>query len=113
MVIDITHDDVGLWLAETWNLPGIIKDIIAYHHSPGMCGGHKKETAIVHLSDIIVRGVGIFYSGDPFVPMLDETGWNILSLSESDLVDIIVEVMDIIQADKTFSRYMYSGKDGK
>jgi hypothetical protein len=45
--------------------------------------------------------------------MLDETGWNILSLSESDLVDIIVEVMDIIQADKTFSRYMYSGKDGK
>ncbi len=113
MVIDITHDDVGLWLAETWNLPGIIKDIIAYHHKPGMCSGHARETSIVHLSNIIVQGIGISYNGDPFVCPLDEAGWNILSLSESDLVDIIVEVMDIIQADKTFSRYIYGGKDGK
>jgi putative nucleotidyltransferase with HDIG domain len=110
MVIDITHDDVGLWLADTWNLPGIIKDIIAYHHKPGMCSVHARETAIVHLSDIIVKGIGVSRIGDPFVPMLDEAGWNILSLSESDLVDIIVEVMDIIQADKTFSRYISEGK---
>ncbi|GER94183.1 HDOD domain-containing protein [hot springs metagenome] len=100
-VINITHDDVGLWLAETWNLPAIIKDIIAYHHKPGSCNGHKKETAIVHFSDIIVKGIGVSYCNDPFVPMLDEEGWNVLSLSESDLVDIIVEVMDIIQADKS------------
>lgn len=113
MVINITHDDVGLWLADTWNLPSIIKDIIAYHHKPGMCSGHKKETAIVHLSDIIVKGIGISYSGDPFVPMLDADGWDILALSESDLVDIIVEIMEIIQADKGFSRYIHGGKDGK
>jgi putative nucleotidyltransferase with HDIG domain len=112
-IINITHDDAGLWLAETWNLPGIIKDIIAYHHKPGMCGGHARETAIVHLSDIIVKGIGVSCSGDHFVPMLDEAGWNILSLSESDLVDIIVEAIDIIQADKTFSRYIHDGKDGK
>lgn len=112
-VINITHDDVGLWLAETWNLPGIIKDIIAYHHKPGMCGGHSRETSIVHLADIIVKGIGVSYTGDLFVPLLDETGWNTLMLSESDLVDIIVEVMDIVQADKAFSRYIQGSGDGR
>lgn len=113
MVINITHDEVGLWLADTWNLPVIIKDLVAYHHKPGMCSGHSKETAIVHLSDIIVKGIGVSYSGDPFVPMLDEDGWNILALSENDLVDILVEVMDIVQADKAFSRYISGGSDGR
>lgn len=112
-VINITHDDAGLWLAETWNLPTIIKDIIAYHHKPSICKGHKKETAIVHLSDIIVKGIGVSYCNDPFVPMLDEEGWNVLSLSESDLVDIIVEVIDIVQADNAFSKYIGNIKDGK
>ncbi len=112
-IINITHDDVGLWLADTWNLPAIIKDLIAYHHKPGMCTGHKKETAIVHLSDIIVKGIGVSYIGDPFVPLLDEAGWNILALSENDLVDILVEVMDIVQGDKAFSRYMIGSGDGR
>ncbi len=110
-IIDITHEKVGLWLAEKWNFPRIIKNIIEYHHAPGLCGTHLKQAAIVHLSDIIAKGIGVSYSGDPFIPVLDDKGWKALGLAESDLVDILVEIMDIIQADKVLSKYISGDRD--
>lgn len=112
-VINITHDKVGVWLAEKWNFPKIIKDIIEYHHRPGLCSAYSKQAAIVHFSDIIVKGMGVTYSGDPFVPKLDDKGWKSLGIPEGDVVEIIVEVMDIIQADKLLSNYITGKKDGK
>lgn len=106
MVIDISHDEAGAWLAEKWNLPKIIKDIIAYHHKPGFCADHSKEAAIVHLSDIIIKGIGVTNSPDIYVPALDQKGWNRLEISEEDLLDIVAEIIDKIQADKMFSKYL-------
>lgn len=111
-IINMTHDRVGMWLAERWNFPGIIKDIISYHHKPGLCSANQKPASVVHLSDIIVKGIGITYSGDPFVPPLDEKGWRSLGLSDDDLTDILVEIMDIVQADKILSKYMPGAADG-
>jgi putative nucleotidyltransferase with HDIG domain len=105
-VLGLTHDNAGLWLAATWNFPGIIRDIIFYHHKPGMCALHFKETIIVHLADIVVKGMGIVYSGDPFVPPLDEESWDKLALSEHDLIDMVVEIVDIVQGDPLLSRYL-------
>lgn len=108
-VIGFTHDEVGLWLAERWNLPKIIKDIIAFHHMPGACAAHPKEASIVHLVNIIVKGVGVVSIKDPFVPRIDGHGWSRLLLSEDELVDIIVEIIDIIQADSLLSKYIGEG----
>lgn len=106
MVIDISHDEAGVWLAEKWNLPAIIKNIIGYHHKPGSCAQNSKEAAIVHLSDIIIKGIGVTNSPDIFVPSLDQKGWDELKISEEDLLDIVTEVIDKIQADKMFSKYI-------
>lgn len=105
-VIDISHDEAGVWLAEKWNLPRIIKDIIGYHHNPGSCPDHSKEAAIVHLSDLIIKGIGVTNPPDIFVPALDPKGWDELKISEEDLLDIVAEIIDKIQADKMFSKYI-------
>ncbi|MBI3593169.1 MAG: HDOD domain-containing protein [Nitrospirae bacterium] len=112
MVIAITHDKVGVWLADTWNFPRIIKDSIAYHHKPSLCSNHLRETAIVHISDIIVKGLGISYSADRFVPAVDEKAWKELALTDGDLADIMVEVIDILQSDKQLARYMAGNSYG-
>lgn len=106
MLLDVVHDEAGAWLAEKWNLPRLIKDLIAYHHKPTLCSSHSKEAAIVHLADIIVKGLGVSYSGDPFVPMFDEKGYGKLGLQDDDLTEILAEIVDMVSADKMFSKYL-------
>lgn len=110
-VIGIAHDEVGSWLADTWNLPRIIKNVISYHHRPGSCASHATEVAVVHMSDIIVKGLGISHREDKFVPHFDEKGWASLGLSEDDIGDIVVEIIDMMQ-DDLFFPYL-RGKDGR
>ena len=33
-VLDFNHGDVGLWLAEHWNLPLALAEPMRYHHQP-------------------------------------------------------------------------------
>jgi len=110
MIINVTHDAVGSWIAGQWNFPPIINDIIAYHHKPGLCGTYPKEAAIVHLSDIIVKGIGVSASMDRAVPLFDEQGWKNLALPEDELMDILSEVLDIIEAEPAFSQYLSKEK---
>jgi putative nucleotidyltransferase with HDIG domain len=106
MVIGMSHDEVGIWLAEQWNLPKIIKDLIGYHHSPGLCSEHPKEAAIVHLSDIIIKGIGITGSSDSYVPALDDKALTSLALSEDDVMDIVTEVVCKVETDEMFLKYL-------
>ncbi|MBF0327851.1 MAG: HDOD domain-containing protein [Nitrospirae bacterium] len=106
MVIGMSHDEVGIWLAEQWNLPKIIKDIIGYHHSPSLCSAHPKEAAVVHLADIIVKGIGVTGSSDLYVPALDEKALAALALSDDDIMDIVTGVVSNIESDEMFSKYL-------
>lgn len=105
-VIGVTHCDAGVFLADSWNFPSLIRDIIAFHHLPSQCLLHKKETAVVHFSDVIVKGIGISYSGDIFVPRVDEDGLKSLSLSEEEIPDILAGVLDMAESNPAFSKYL-------
>lgn len=59
-VLGITHSDIGAWLAQKWNLPAPLVDVIQYHHrpkeAPSRDAPNGKESAehliaLVHLSD--------------------------------------------------------------
>jgi HD-like signal output (HDOD) protein len=57
----IAHDEIGGILAENWNLPKILIDVMRYHHSVHLAGEHIEITAIVRLADLLCErwGVGI------------------------------------------------------
>ena len=104
--IAFTHCDTGAFLAENWNFPSLIKDIIVFHHLPSICQSHKKEAAVTHLADFIVKGIGISYSGDMFVPALDEEGLKSLSLPEEELTDILAGVLELVDNSPVCSKYL-------
>ena len=88
-VLDFNHGDVGLWLAEHWNLPLALAEPMRYHHQPERAIQAPEQTAIVHLANIIIRARGFGFSGDRFVPPLSRTAWEMLGLSKSDFAGIL------------------------
>jgi len=87
-----THAGVGSWLAEKWHFPLNLVESIKYHHKPHLSKNAPFETAIVHLSDILVRAMGLGFAGDPFVPALNPAAFESLDLSENDIKEILEEV---------------------
>jgi len=91
------HTTVGMWLAVKWNFPRNLVEVIAYHHAPHMSKLAVKETAIIHLSDILVRARGIGFAGDHFLPPVHPAAFEILDLSDDDIRDVLVRIEETYQ----------------
>jgi HD-like signal output (HDOD) protein/CheY-like chemotaxis protein len=70
-LLGITHADCGGELAIHWDLPGEVRTAITSHHQPGKSTQHRRLAAMVHISDIAVRRMGIGYGGDDLIPEMD------------------------------------------
>jgi putative nucleotidyltransferase with HDIG domain len=76
IVLGVSHAEVGGWLAEKWNLPREIVEVISHHHGPfpddGDGGvGRLDLTCIVHAADALCRRLRIGNSGDARGPSFD------------------------------------------
>jgi len=92
------HAEVAMWLAEKWRFPRNLVEVIAYHHRPSLSHIAPLETAIIHVSDIIVRARGVGFAGDFFVPELNTQAFDRLSLSDIDIKDILMRIDDATDA---------------
>jgi putative nucleotidyltransferase with HDIG domain len=97
-VLELTHEDLGGWLAESWHLPAGLREPIACHHYPQQARQAILATAIVHLADFLVRAVGHGSGGDPWVPVLNHNAWERLGLSMEDLEEIIFDFCDELES---------------
>ena len=91
-VLGYTHADIGKLLAEQWNLPSKLVNVIAHHHQPDLAGKFFQEAAIVHLADILCRSVNLGSGGDNKIPPLNKDAWDSLQL-ELRAIEPIVEEM--------------------
>jgi len=99
----ITHAEVGGWLSKSWNLPAKLVEPITCHHEPGNAKEEKMATAIVHFSDILIRGMGYGHGADIWVPPMSKKAWAMLGLTADDLDEIIEEVEEKLWEVKGFS----------
>lgn len=103
MVLGLDHAEVGGWLAKSWFLPRKLVDPISCHHLPK---GSKEEplaSAILHFSDVLVRGLGYGHGVDIWVPPLSKVAWENLGLAATDIDEILDEVEESLWDVKGFS----------
>ena len=93
-VLGMTHQDVGQFLANRWNLPETLSEAIAFHHNPSECENSKSLTAIVHLADYMTQKVEIGnYAWDKSYE-LDESVITILNLGSQSNLDSMIETYE-------------------
>ena len=91
-ILGYSHAEIGKLLAEKWNLPSKLVQIIAHHHQPTDAGSFAIEAAIVHLSDIFCRALNMGSGGDNKIPSLDRFAWESLKIQTS-AIEGIMETM--------------------
>ena len=52
-VLNTTHQEVGNFLVEKWNLPKALCDSILHHHNPEQAGENNLLVSIIHLADYL------------------------------------------------------------
>ena len=91
-VLGYSHTEIGKLLAEKWNLPSKLVQIIAHHHQPNDAGSFTMEAAIVHLADIFCRALNMGSGGDNKIPPLDRLAWECLKI-QTNAIEGIMETM--------------------
>jgi HD-like signal output (HDOD) protein len=86
-VLGFDHAAVGRALLGRWNFPPSLTAMITDHHQPDG-RPESRETALVHIADILATAwAWPAFSGAP-VPALCEAAWRSAGLSESVLIEI-------------------------
>jgi putative nucleotidyltransferase with HDIG domain len=81
-VLGLTHQDIGRFLINKWNLPETLGEAVANHHLPSKAENNKTLVSIIHLADYMTQriGAGSFYWDDNI--QLDENIIDILKFGD-------------------------------
>jgi HD-like signal output (HDOD) protein len=92
-VLGMTHEQVGHYLFEKWNFPGLLCDTVLHHHNPENAKGDKTLSSIVHLADYMAYK---FSNGEAY--------WDKnLQINLSELSNLGIRSME--EADKFIDEY--------
>lgn len=69
-ILGIDHAELGAFLADRWNLPREVVEIVRWHHEPDQFGGRNPAGDLVHVADAlcILGGIGIGTDGLRYRP---------------------------------------------
>jgi HD-like signal output (HDOD) protein len=102
MLFDITHQEIGGFLTENWNLPTKLQDAVKFHHDPSLSKDHYTTTSIVHCADIMVRALDFGNGGDSKIPAMSKVVWNELGLENIKLHALFDTIVDEIEKATVF-----------
>lgn len=100
-----SHQEIGKFLAEKWNLPPILCNTIEYHHIPSKSQENKSLISIIHLADYMTQklNIGAFYWDEGMeldmniISLLDLENENKLETFINDFKDIFTETAEAIK----------------
>ena len=100
---ETSHTYAGGLLAEHWNFPADLTDVLERHHSPDKSADHKQLVSIVHVSDIMVHMVGFSTFPAEISPKLDNDALAVIKLQPEHLRVIAAEA---VQNEKTIESFI-------
>jgi putative nucleotidyltransferase with HDIG domain len=86
-MIGITHQEIGEYLSNRWNLPAALSDAIAHHHQPSLSTENKTLTSIVHLADYMTQCLSIGHFDWDNNTQLDKEIISILNLGDENYLN--------------------------
>ena len=86
----VDHARVASWVAREWHLPDRLHDALAYHHRPDLAEAGEQITAVVHLADVLTRGMAYGAPGDRAMPPLNHQAFQSLGISYEQ-IDYVLE----------------------
>lgn len=86
----INHQDLGFMVAEEWNLPASLAEVVRYHHYPLESTEYTRLASIVYTGNVLSHIVLDFDNFD--IGLFDERVLDYLGLNEDDLSKIYDEV---------------------
>lgn len=97
LVLGYHHGQVGAKIAEKWNLPEELVEVIACHHNPAIAFVNPELVAITHIADSLVMMMGIHIGIDGLAYEFFGDSVKLLNLTDDVLTEIMSEVADIIE----------------
>lgn len=92
------HTEVGEMLAEQWELPPILAEVIGRHHTPSPRHTYYSMISAVHLADYVVRNLGFQDSYRPELPSLRSKALEGTGMDKADLVRVAKTVQQRAEA---------------
>ena len=86
------HAEVAGALLRRWKIPPRVAEPVERHHSCGRAEQYPREASILHFADLVAHALQIGNSGERFVPELDLSVWERLSLSCHYLPTLVQQV---------------------
>lgn len=107
VVLDATHDRIGGWLADKWNMPYPIVTAIEFHHHPYLAEKYQTLTALVKLADHLARLWKIGHSGNLKEPVFTDEDRELfkarnIDLGEAAFEELKVEFLTHLEQSNTF-----------
>lgn len=93
-VLGFSHDRIGAWLADYWNLPANIKESLSHHHKPLLAQNYPQYACVAHVANFCVRLLEYGDGGDEGVPVLEKGALKLLGLGGRELLACIEELND-------------------
>ncbi len=98
------HAQVGGELARQWHLPPLLQDCIACHHDIQQAQYCPRETAIVHIANILALMAEVDTFDPADVPPVDPLAWEITGLEAEDVVESTIREAqeEFVETEKLF-----------
>lgn len=72
------HMEVGFYIAQKWNLPTYLADVILWHHQPSQASS-REMAALVSMADLLAKASQLSCGGDRMSFILaDQEAWKVL-----------------------------------
>lgn len=95
-IVGIDHAEIGGKIAERWNLPAELVEVIRYHHTPERAEHNPKLAMICHLADNLIMMMGVGIGADGLAYEFRGDVPEMLGLKEEDLMEIMSEVSEFV-----------------
>jgi putative nucleotidyltransferase with HDIG domain len=102
-VLGFDHAEVGGELAREWKLPPLLEECIAHHHAITAAKRYPRETALVHIANIIALMAEIDTLDPADVEPIDPLAWEATGLSETSLEPAMRAIQaEVVEVEKLF-----------